>query len=329
LIIQAKELQMQRSLQSILLAITFALCSLASAHAEDRDIDPNAKILFLGDSITHAGEFIEVIEAQVRLQKGTCPELINLGLPSETCTGLSEPDHPFPRPNVHERIDRALAQIKPNVVVACYGMNDGIYYPFSEQRFQKYQQGIRDIIKKVKATDAKLVLMTPPAFDPMPLKKKGKLLPKDSEKFAWFSIYENYDEEVIKVYADWVLTLKDDVDMVIDLHTPVIDAHVDRRKENPDYTMSPDGVHVNSEGHAVLADAILTAIGIEDRVEVPSELASLISKKHQLTHSAWLSEVGHKRPGVKPGLPLAEMKSQQAKIDEQIRQQVQLIRDQK
>ena len=57
---------------------------------------------------------------------------INLGLPGETVTGLSEPGHPFPRPNVHERFGRVLAGGKPDLVFACYGMNDGIYYPFSD-----------------------------------------------------------------------------------------------------------------------------------------------------------------------------------------------------
>ena len=90
------------------------------------------RILFLGDSITHAGEFVNMIEMQLRLQSvDPMPELVNAGLPSETCSGLSEPDHPFPRPDVHARLDRALTAVKPDVVVACYGMKDGIYYPHS------------------------------------------------------------------------------------------------------------------------------------------------------------------------------------------------------
>ena len=87
------------------------------------------RVLFLGDSITHAGGYIAWIEMQCRLQgMDPLPEFINVGLSSETCTGLSEPDHPFPRPDIHERLDRALQQVQPDVVVACYGMNDGIYY---------------------------------------------------------------------------------------------------------------------------------------------------------------------------------------------------------
>jgi len=32
-------------------------------------------------------------------------------------------------------------------------------------------------------------------------------------------------------------------------------------------------------------------------------------------HAAWLTEVGHKRPGMKPGLPLAEARELVAKLE--------------
>ena len=171
-------------------------------------LKPGDRVLFLGDSITHAGHYIVQIEAALRVENpDSVPDLINLGLPSETCSGLSEPDHPWPRPDVHERLDRALAIVKPDVVFACYGMNDGIYYPLSEERFAAYRQGVEKIIRKVKATGAKLVLLTPPAFDPLPLKQKGKLLPAGAEKYAWFAIYEDYDA-VLRKYAAWILHRK-------------------------------------------------------------------------------------------------------------------------
>ena len=216
----------------------------------------------MGDSITHAGHYVAWIEMQLRLSGcDPLPELINLGLPSETACGLSEPDHPWPRPNAHERLGRALAKTQPDVVVACYGMNDGIYYPFSKKRFMAYQDGISRLIKKVHAANAKLVLMTPPAFDPLPLKKKGKLRPVGAEKYAWFAIYENYDAEVLRPYSRWIMQQHKRVEMAIDLHTPVINYVAARRRTHPDFTMSPDGVHVNPEGHRVLARAILGAWG--------------------------------------------------------------------
>jgi len=99
------------------------------------------RVVFLGDSITYSGEYVEFIETYVRSRfPESRVEFLDLGLPSETVSGLSEPGHAggaFPRPDLHERLGRVLEKAKPDLIVACYGMNDGIYYPFSDERFQK------------------------------------------------------------------------------------------------------------------------------------------------------------------------------------------------
>lgn len=92
-------------------------------------------------------------------------ELIPSGVPSETVSGLSEAAHPYPRPCVHERLARELAEAAPDMVIACYGMNDGIYHPFSEERFAAYQAGMLALSTRVGEAGAGIVLMTPPPFD--------------------------------------------------------------------------------------------------------------------------------------------------------------------
>ncbi len=276
------------------------------------------RILFLGDSITAAGEFVNMIEMQLRLQSvDPMPELVNAGLPSEGCTGLSEPDHPFPRPDIHERLDRALAAVKPDVVVACYGMNDGIYYPFSQERFLKYQDGINRLISKVHASGAKLILMTPPPFDPLQLKAEGKLLPEGSEKFAWFAVYEDYDQ-VIRKYGKWILEQKDRVEMVIDLHTPITAYWEQQRKQDPTFTVAPDGVHCNSVGHQTMAEVILKAWSVESWIPISPEMTQLVNQKAAVLHNSWLTHIGHKRPGMAAGLPLEEANANAAEIDSQL-----------
>jgi lysophospholipase L1-like esterase len=251
--------------------------------------------------------------------------IINAGLPSENVTGLSEPDHPFPRPNVHERLDRALSMFKPDVVVACYGMNDGIYYPFSEERFKKYQAGINQLIEKVHAAKAKLVLLTPPPFDAAPLKAAGKLLPAGAEKYAWFAVYEGYDE-VIQKYGKWILEQNDRVEMVVDVYSPSIEFWTEQRKTDPTFTVAADGVHCNSTGHRTLADAILKAWGITKWVETSSEMTRLSNQQGAVLHDAWLSHIGHKRPGTGTGLPLPEAEAKSAEIEKQLQPLVEKLR---
>ena len=296
-----------------------ATCLFSSATAEEAFPLRAKRILFLGDSITNAGHYVADIETQIRLHGvSPLPEIINIGLPSETCSGLSEPDHPFPRPDVHERLDRALEKVKPDVVVACYGMNDGIYYPFSEERFAAYKTGVCRLVDKVQAAGAKIVLLTPPPFDPHPLKdKKGKLLPAGAEKYAYFAIYENYDE-VIQRYAKWVLQNDAGADMVIDVHQPLVDYLTEKRKRDADFQFAGDGVHMNAEGHRVMAEAILTAWGVDSWKEASPQLRKLVAQRERILHGAWLTHVGHKRPGVKDGLPLAEAKVKAAQLEKQV-----------
>lgn len=279
----------------------------------------NAKrILFLGDSITHAGHYVTWIETQLRLQGlDPLPEIINIGLGSETCSGLSEPDHPFPRPDVHERLDRALEKIKSDVVVSCYGMNDGIYHPFSDERFQAYQDGVNRLIEKVRAAGAKLILMTPPPFDPVPLRGKGKLKPAGEEKYAYSAMYENYDD-VLARYAQWILTCKDRVEMVIDLHRPFTAHLAEKRKSDPNFSLTPDGIHPNLEGHRILGGVILRAWGVPSTAEPSPELLQLMTQRGALLHDAWLSHVGHKRPGIKEGLPLDQATAKAADLEKRI-----------
>ena len=134
---------------------------------------PAAKrILFLGDSITYRGTYVEFIEAALIAQYSDAKyEVINLGLGSETVSGLSEEGHAggrFPRPNLHDRLDRALAEMKPDPLIACYGMKDGIYLPLAEYRLAAYHHRMVRLRAQVIASGAGLNHSPPPAFAPVP-----------------------------------------------------------------------------------------------------------------------------------------------------------------
>ncbi len=234
------------------------LAAAPAARADDSFyLHDGQRVVFLGDSNTFAGQYIVYLDDYLFTRfPDRKYELLNLGLPSETACGLSEPDHPYPRPDVHERLDRVLAKTKPDVVVLCYGMNDGIYYPFSEDRFKKYQEGMLDVIDRVSKTGAKVVVVTPPPFDPQPV--RDKLLPKTADKFSWVHPYEGYDD-VLKRYSDWLLTLRDKGVMVVDAHEAVSRHLAEMRKTDPKYHLSGDGVHVDGAGHWLIAQAILQA----------------------------------------------------------------------
>ncbi len=118
-------------------------------------------------------------------------------------SGLSEPGHAggqFPRPDLHERLDRVLQATKPDLIVACYGMNDGIYYPFGEDRFAKFREGMRDLREKAADVGARVLHVTPPVFDPQPIKERT--LPAGLDEYR--QPYEGYDD-VLDRYSAWLL----------------------------------------------------------------------------------------------------------------------------
>src|SRR5687768_7292080 len=140
----------------ILLAMT------AAVKANNFFPKPGERIVFLGDSITAAGLYSAYVEAYTILRyPNHSAEFINAGKSSETVSGLTEPDHPGPRPKAHNRFEKDVAALKPDTIVACYGMNDGIYHPFDENRFDLYKKGIAELIGLAeKTTTARLVLLT-------------------------------------------------------------------------------------------------------------------------------------------------------------------------
>ena len=79
------------------------------------------RILFLGDSITASGGYVVDFEAWRIMRRDAEPRpILNMGLSSETTSGLSENGHAggkFPRPDLFERLDRVLELAKPNLGV--------------------------------------------------------------------------------------------------------------------------------------------------------------------------------------------------------------------
>ncbi len=245
-------------MRNILLAV---LVSLGPTLAADDVVPDGSRVLFLGDSNTFDGRFIALLEVHA---KAHFPERkiawINLGLPSETVTGLSEPDHPYPRPDIHTRVAEALKKTKPTLVVACYGMNDGIYYPFSEDRFQKYQQGYRKLIADCEKAGTKVVLMSPAPFDARPV--KAKTLAKGAEKYSWLKPYVDYDSEVLTRYSDWQVTLREKGYRVADAHAAMHLHFAKMRKIVPEYGVSADGIHPDASGHFIIFRELASTLGL-------------------------------------------------------------------
>jgi lysophospholipase L1-like esterase len=227
------------------LAVTVGLLPAAPLAAGAADALAGRRVVFLGDSITQAGGYVGLASSYLeRLYPQKDFDVLGLGLASETLSGLSEDGHAggkFPRPCLFEQLGRLLERAKPEVVFACYGMNDGIYLPLDKDRLAAFQTGVRKLIDQCKEAGVKQIfLVTPPIYDFAP--KAGEF---------------NYDS-VLAEYAKWEAGLKIPGVTVIDLHTAMRAAR-DRR----DQPFSPDKVHPGDDGHLLMAQTILTALGVK------------------------------------------------------------------
>lgn len=300
----------------------------SNVHAQGHLPDAN-RIVFLGDSITHSGGYIVSLESAVLVQHPERHmEFLNLGLPSETVSGLSEPGHAggqFPRPDLHERLQRVLEQTRPDLVVACYGMNDGIYYPLSEERFARFKSGIERLHEHVEKSGAQILHLTPAFFDALPI--RDRLLPAGLEEYR--QPYQGYDD-VLEAYSEWLLSKKNDGWIVLDTHAAMKQAVLRQRQNNPQFTFAGDGVHPDAAGQAVIAGPLAKAWGLSlDEKGLPTHPQSqaifdAIGKKQNTLKLAWLSATRHTRPGIGPGLPIDQAQAQAKELDRQSRELVTL-----
>ena len=289
-------------------------------------------ILFLGDSITFAGGYVDHFDAQLRLAAAhagrDAPNVIQIGLSSETVCGMTEQGHPFPRPNVHSRLKSALERIEPDVVFACYGMNDGIYKPLDAERFACYQDGMRRLVRDVLASAAELVLLTPPPFDRTGRRIGRKpMVTAEQQAAGAIGIYEGYDEVLTK-YAAFVASLPDEEEFreqplsVIDLHAYLKRNLAGARKFNKAFTYAKDGIHPDQQGHRIMGLWISQLRGGAEPLKLADprtkRAMTLIRERSTMLRDAWHAAIGHEHPRKPPGLPVERAEAKAAELDRQI-----------
>ena len=295
-----------------LLVLVLAVPARAAA-SQPIDLVRNAKrIVVLGDSITYGGGWMLPLIAWLEAD-GSTADVINMGLSSETVSGLSEEGHAggkFPRPDLAERLDRVLRVARPDLVIACYGMNCGIYKPLDEARFAKFKAGMQRLHDAVEKSGAKIIHLTPPVYDQRP-DKPGPAGTVDYEA-------------VLAEYSKWLLSKRADGWVVIDVHGPMKELLAAARAKDPAAVFAPDTVHPNESGYAAIARAVFRGLGDETAAaaESPAEFAAFlpeVKRRMEILRDAYLSAAGHLRPGVATGLPLGEAEEKARAITESIR----------
>lgn len=287
------------------LAAVAALLPLVPLAAQDAAALAGKRVVFLGDSNTQAGGYVGFTAYYLdKLHPEKSFDVIGLGLASETLSGLSEPGHAggaFPRPCLFERLGRVLEKARPDVVFACYGMNDGIYLPPDKDRTAAFRAGVTKLLDRCRAAGVTQVyLVTPPIYDFAP--KAGEF---------------NYDA-VLTEYAKWEATLERPGVRVIDLHAAMRAARAARATP-----FSNDKVHFGDDGHLLAARTILAALGVKAPEESVAAIKAdplyrLVEQRRALRSAAWMRHVGYTREKTVPPEPLGTAEADAARLQERI-----------
>lgn len=219
-------------------------------------------VVFFGDSITFGGLYCSYVEAFLRTRRPDVAwRFVNAGRSSETLSGLTEKDHPGPRPNAMDRFERDVASQSPTLVIACFGMNDGIYAPFNEERFAAFRTGVQRLIEAVKQLpDARLILLTPPVFYHT---KTGQSDIRPDETYGYRTPFLGYDS-VLANYSSWLQTRAEPRVFVVDLHTHMRQYLNALKREQVEARLHSDPIHPNATGHMLMTSVLVRALGLPE-----------------------------------------------------------------
>ena len=272
-----------------LLTLFIVIFSFSSISANEKLLKDNTKVLILGDSITQAGGYVSAFETWfISKYPKRNVTFINGGLASETVSGLSEESHMkhgFSRPDLHERLIRVMDNVKPDLIIACYGMNCGIYLEYDKDRFKAYAEGITKLRKVAKEYKADIIHVTPPIYDN-----------HQNEGFDYNTVLDKYSEWLVKYgkKKGW---------KVIDLHFEMKAKVLKAKEGNAKFTVQRDKIHPNGVGHWMMAQSLIKYFGDEEAAQKKNineiadrKLSNAVNKRMKLRAAALHHATQPKRP---------------------------------
>ena len=232
-----------KKLLSILFMAFFAMSLFAGSYP----VRTGEKIMFFGDSITHDGRYIALLQLILDSRGIAGSNVMNAGISGQTTAGGLR------------RIQLDVIDRKPDRVFILFGMNDvgrgALYRIDSPENFkwrkaglEKFTDNQKKLIKLLKDAGITPVLMTPTAYDQY--QKDGKS--------------DRCNEPGLSDIAQIVRTMSKNEKLdLIELHPYMTDV----LKKYPELRFcGKDLVHPSSAGHALMAALIAEQLGLSGSV---------------------------------------------------------------
>ena len=243
------------------LPVRFALVLALLAAAPLAAAEPNDafffkkgdRIVFLGDSITEQYGYSSAIELYLTTR---FPDwnltFLNAGIGGDTATG-----------GANRFATHVLAE-KPTAVTIDFGMNDGGYGEFKQDRFDGYVKNTEAMLKAAKEAGVRVAVISPNAVEVRAKPQLKTYLDTQKQFYAPLKdLAAKYDDAFVDQYA----VTRDVLEKIA--------------ADNADVKAFPDGVHTNPGGALLMAHTIL--VGLKAPAVVSDVAIDVAVKKPDLT----------------------------------------------
>lgn len=234
------------------LYIGLLISGLAACAVAAPELKKDEHIIFLGDSITRAGErpagYVSIVSDLLQTQ---FPEL------NIRCTGAGVSGNKVT--DCQKRLEKDVLSKKPTKVLIAIGINDVWHWtkpdPVTKAKrkgttAKNYEAGLRDLITRIHAAHAKVLLCTPTVI--------GEDLNKQAPSYQMLDEFSEIARRVaIQTGASLIDTRKACVDYL----------SVENRHRLASGILTKDGVHFNNEGNLFFARQILKALQVDNNLK--------------------------------------------------------------
>lgn len=205
----------------------------------DSPLQKNERIVFVGDSITMQGGFVELIDQALREKQ---PELevkvARHGLNGGRVPDMSEGKTPWGEIKPFAEI---LSEEKPTVLILYLGINDVMHSPGTFPK--EFEQGLTELVKSAQQTGAVVVLATPAV--------NGENIDPESADQQKLEDYAKISRQVAEAQSTALCDLRQAFVEYLKAHNP---------EHNHHGLLTYDGVHMSDAGNRLIAAQMSQAI---------------------------------------------------------------------
>ena len=241
---------------SLCVLLLAGLSPLMSVHADENAgakppllLKKGVRVVVTGDSITEGMCYSRYIDLYLT---ACMPELeacvIHIGRSGATLGALSV------------WTPLLLKPYKPDLVTACFGMNDGAYAASTPTLVKGYSGALKRAIEALKDTGAAVIIGSPGAVDSYYFKDlRSPHTPGEEAAVYNKTLGDLRDAARDAAAASQV--------RFADIHSPMLSIMKQAKAERGEaYALCPDGIHPCPNGHLIMAYAFLKAMGVDGNI---------------------------------------------------------------